>query len=145
MRVSVRVGWCLGLVTDACVAGARQQGVVWDAEPVRTDALPAGLAPLAEAGLDDLLAGSMAHGNLHAATDLAHAVADAELVWSIQDTSAHEPSSQLRQCSERIYDDIIQRPNYIIELAEGFAVEPLRSCDPVYGSAAELTAPRAPS
>ncbi|HEY2042857.1 MAG TPA: nucleotide sugar dehydrogenase [Jatrophihabitans sp.] len=92
-RVAVLGAWHLGSVTAACLAEAGHDVTVWDADPVRIDALANDRAPVAEPGLDDLLQAGRAAGRLHVEAELGTAVRDAELVWITQDTHVNDDDS----------------------------------------------------
>jgi UDPglucose 6-dehydrogenase len=85
MTVCVLGLWHLGTVTAACLASAGHHVIGLDFDGAAVDALARGTPPVFEPGLEDLVRGGLAHGNLHFTTD-AGAAADADIVWVTYDT-----------------------------------------------------------
>ena len=83
MIVAVQGLWHLGSVTAACLAAAGHEVIGVDTDPQTIDGLRAGKAPIAEPGLDALLAANAAR--LTYTTDLA-AIAPADVLWVTYDT-----------------------------------------------------------
>ncbi len=78
MEVSIIGAGYVGLVTAACLAEKGHRVVCVDVNPERVDAINRGVAPIHEAGLDDLLRRHAGRG-LRASTDLRRAVLDTQL------------------------------------------------------------------
>ncbi|MCC7349884.1 MAG: UDP-glucose/GDP-mannose dehydrogenase family protein [Phycisphaerales bacterium] len=78
MNLSIIGTGYVGLVSGACLAELGH--TVWcvDREREKIERIAAGISPIHEAGLDDLLAKHV-HGRLHATTDLPQAVRDSEM------------------------------------------------------------------
>jgi len=85
VRVAVQGLWHLGCVTAACLAEHGHQVIGLDHDPATVTRLGQGLAPVAEPGLNDLLARNLAAGRLTFTTDVTSA-RDAEVVWVAYDT-----------------------------------------------------------
>jgi UDPglucose 6-dehydrogenase len=85
MKVCVVGLWHLGCVTAACLASAGHDVVGVDDNAGTIATLSAGVAPIREPGLDDLIKDGIARGLLRFATDAA-AIADADVVWITFDT-----------------------------------------------------------
>jgi GDP-mannose 6-dehydrogenase len=79
MRVAVLGLGYVGTVTAACLAAGGHD--VWgvDVDAAKVDELRAGRSPLAEPGLDDLVAQTVAEGTLHATTSCVDALAGADV------------------------------------------------------------------
>jgi UDPglucose 6-dehydrogenase len=86
VKVCVLGLWHLGVVTAACLAAAGHDVVGVDEDAERVSALRAGRAPLAEAGLDELVAEGIASGRLDFETDPAAGVRGADVTWVAYDT-----------------------------------------------------------
>jgi UDPglucose 6-dehydrogenase len=86
VKICVQGLWHLGTVTAACLADAGFPVVGYDGEASTVAALREGRAPLVEPDLDMLLAKGLAGGRLSFTTDLARAVAEADVVWVTYDT-----------------------------------------------------------
>ena len=69
----------VGSVTAACLAGRGHRVVGVDTDLGKVDALNAGLPPVLEPGLDDLLAGVVATGALRATGSVSEGLADSDL------------------------------------------------------------------
>lgn len=80
-RITVVGAGYVGLVTGACLAAIGHEIVVVDRDQGRIDGIRAGLMPIYEAGLADLVAGEIAAGRLAFTTDLAAAVPGASAVF----------------------------------------------------------------
>ena len=86
MRVCVQGLWHLGSVTAACLTSVGHEVVGLDADQKTIDGMNQGKAPLHEPGLDDLLQAGISKGRLRFTSNLADAVADAEVLWVAFDT-----------------------------------------------------------
>ncbi|MBC7365482.1 MAG: UDP-glucose/GDP-mannose dehydrogenase family protein [Undibacterium sp.] len=85
MKLAVFGLWHLGCVTAACCAKNFDVAGL-DFDPANIDRLRSGQAPLFEPGLDDLIASGLAAKRLRFTTDIAHACADADILWVTFDT-----------------------------------------------------------
>jgi UDPglucose 6-dehydrogenase len=90
VKICVEGLWHLGTVTAACLADAGFPVVGYDGAASTVAALREGRAPLVEPDLDMLLAKGLASGRLSFTTDLARAVAEADVVWVTYDTPVDE-------------------------------------------------------
>ncbi|WP_354066446.1 UDP-glucose/GDP-mannose dehydrogenase family protein [Devosia sp. 2618] len=79
MKVSIFGTGYVGLVTGACLADVGHQVVCVDLDAAKIAALQAGIIPIHEPGLDDVVVRSMAAGSLVFTTEVAKAVAHAEV------------------------------------------------------------------
>ncbi len=86
VKVAVLGLWHLGSVTAACAAEAGHTVVGFDPDAAAVANLAAGHPPVAEPGLDELVAANLAAGRLRFTTDLADAVSSADIVWVTFDT-----------------------------------------------------------
>lgn len=86
MKLAILGLWHLGCVTAACMARAGHDVLAWDRDEVTTTRVAAGRAPIAEPGLDDLLAEAIAAGRLRFTSALPRAVGGADVVWIAVDT-----------------------------------------------------------
>ncbi len=89
-QVTVFGLWHLGCVTAACLAAAGHQVVGLDPEGATVADLAAGRAPIAEPGLDQSLADSLAAGRIAFTTDPAAALAKAAVLVVACDTPVDE-------------------------------------------------------
>ena len=64
MRIGVAGLWHLGTVTAACMASAGHDVVAFDGEPETSARLEKGQLPVAEPGLEELIARAVAAGRL---------------------------------------------------------------------------------
>ena len=69
MEIAIVGAGYVGLVTAACLASLGTTVRVVETNPERVDALSSGISPIAERGLDDLLAAGLAAGRLSFSTD----------------------------------------------------------------------------
>lgn len=69
----------VGTVTAACLASRGHHVVGIDTDPGKVAAVNAGIPPVLEPGLDELLAAAVAAGSLHVTTSVAEGLAGAEL------------------------------------------------------------------
>ena len=86
MNICVQGLWHLGTVTAACLAslGNKVSGLDFDAKVI--EGLSAGVPPLFEPGLEDLLKQGLAAGRLHFTDQPEQAVKDVEALWIAYDT-----------------------------------------------------------
>ncbi len=69
----------VGTVTAACLAGAGHEVVGVDVNSDKADMVNAGISPVIEPGLAELIAAGVAAGRLRASTDAAAAIADSDV------------------------------------------------------------------
>ncbi|MBO6553325.1 MAG: UDP-glucose/GDP-mannose dehydrogenase family protein [Roseitalea sp.] len=81
MRVAMIGSGYVGLVSGACFADFGHEVCCVDKDPAKIEALQAGVMPIFEPGLDDLVAGNVAQGRLSFATELDEAVQRADVVF----------------------------------------------------------------
>ena len=70
----------VGTVTGACLAESGHSVVGVDVNPVKIDQLNQGISPVTEIRLDEMVRGNVEAGRLRATSDIAGAVADADVV-----------------------------------------------------------------
>ena len=90
MRITVAGLSHLGCVSAAGLTSVGHRVVAYDADAARVSALAAGLPPLSEPGVSDLLAAGVAAGRLSYSAAAAEAVPDAEVLWLAADTPLDE-------------------------------------------------------
>jgi UDPglucose 6-dehydrogenase len=81
MRVAMIGAGYVGLVSGACFADFGHRVICVDKEPKKIARLTRGEMPIFEPGLDGLIASNMAEGRLSFSTDVAAAVAQADVVF----------------------------------------------------------------
>ena len=81
MRVAMIGAGYVGLVSGACFADFGHRVICVDKEPKKIARLIRGEMPIFEPGLDGLIASNMAEGRLSFSTDVAAAVAQADVVF----------------------------------------------------------------
>jgi UDPglucose 6-dehydrogenase len=86
MNVAILGLWHLGSVTAACLARAGHDVIGWDPDQTRVAGLAQARPPVAEPGLETLLADTLATGRLRVTSSLSEAVRDADVVWIAFDT-----------------------------------------------------------
>lgn len=86
MKVCVFGLWHLGTVIAACLASGGHEVIGLDCDAATVQQLRAGLPPLFEPGLGDLVKHGLAEGRLCFTTDTAEALDDAEVIWVAYDT-----------------------------------------------------------
>src|SRR5580692_1033220 len=86
MNVCVLGLWHLGSVTAAALAALGHQVVGFDFDAPRVAELNAGVAPVFEPGLEDLIRRGLASGRLRFSSSLAEATRDMEDLWVAYDT-----------------------------------------------------------
>lgn len=79
MKIAVVGIGYVGAVSAACLARDGHEVVAVDVNPVKVSAISAGLAPIIEPGLSEMIAASVAAGRLKATQDVAEAIAFADL------------------------------------------------------------------
>lgn len=90
MNVSVIGLWHLGSVTAACTAAAGHCVTAWDPDAALLDRFAAGVPPVAEPGLPELLADLRQTSRLLTARSLQAAVSGADAIWITFDTPVDE-------------------------------------------------------
>ena len=81
MRVAMIGSGYVGLVSGACFADFGHDVVCVDKDLSKIERLNQGVMPIFEPGLAELVTGNAKSGRLRFTTDLAEAVADAEVVF----------------------------------------------------------------
>src|SRR5215472_6447242 len=81
MRVAMIGTGYVGLVSGACFADFGHEVICVDKDKAKIGALGRGEMPIYEPGLNDMVAANSRAGRLKFATELAHAVADADAVF----------------------------------------------------------------
>lgn len=81
MKIAMIGSGYVGLVSGACFADFGHQVVCVDKDPSKIDSLLAGVMPIYEPGLDDLVAANVGIGRLSFSTDLPSSVADADAIF----------------------------------------------------------------
>jgi UDPglucose 6-dehydrogenase len=89
MRLGVLGLWHLGTVTAACAAAAGIATVAVDDDAVNVTQLNAGVSPLHEPGLDELLKQGLSAGTLSFTTNLS-TLGDIDVLWICHDTPVDE-------------------------------------------------------
>jgi GDP-mannose 6-dehydrogenase len=108
----------VGCVTAACLAhlGHRVTGV--DRDPFKVESVRAGRAPFFEPGLEDLVADGVASGSLSATTDLAEALAAADVALICVGTPSEKNGNlgleQLRRVAQEIGASLAGRTKPLI-------------------------------
>lgn len=83
----------VGLTTAIGLASLGHDVVGYDIDPSKVDQLKAGILPIYEPGLDQILTDVLAAGKLRATSKLAEAIADAEFVFTCVPTPQDEDGS----------------------------------------------------
>ncbi|WP_421699336.1 UDP-glucose dehydrogenase family protein [Ancylobacter sp.] len=133
MRVAMIGTGYVGLVSGTCFSDFGHDVTCVDNDLSKIERLKAGIMPIFEPGLDDLVARNVAAGRLHFTTDLAAAVADAEVVFIAVGT----PSRRGDGHADLSYVHAAARE--IARAAQGFTVVVTKSTVPV-GTGADLEA-----
>ncbi|WP_425105625.1 UDP-glucose dehydrogenase family protein [Ancylobacter sp.] len=133
MRVAMIGTGYVGLVSGTCFSDFGHDVTCVDNDTSKIERLKAGIMPIFEPGLDDLVARNVAGGRLHFTTDLAAAVADAEVVFIAVGT----PSRRGDGHADLSYVHAAARE--IARAAKGFTVVVTKSTVPV-GTGADLEA-----
>jgi UDPglucose 6-dehydrogenase len=81
MRVAMIGSGYVGLVSGACFADFGHDVVCVDLDPAKIDRLNAGIMPIFEPGLAELVTGNAARGRLHFTTDLVAGIEGAEAIF----------------------------------------------------------------
>jgi UDPglucose 6-dehydrogenase len=110
MRIAVYGLWHLGCVTAGCLAAAGHRVIGFDLDQAVVTDLQRGQPPLHEPGLNDLIAGGLASGQLSFTADPHTALRDAEILWITFDTPVDDLDQAdvrwVRQQLETIADAI---------------------------------------
>ena len=93
MKVSIFGTGYVGLVSGACLAEVGHHVVCMDVDPVKIEKLKAGILPIWEPGLAELLERNVMEGRLSFTTDTAHAVKHAEVQFIAVGTPSDEDGS----------------------------------------------------
>ncbi|TCK23847.1 UDP-glucose dehydrogenase [Ancylobacter aquaticus] len=125
MRVAMIGTGYVGLVSGTCFSDFGHDVTCVDKDISKIERLRAGVMPIFEPGLDDLVARNVADGRLRFTTDLAAAVADAEVVFIAVGT----PSRRGDGHADLSYVHAAARE--IARAAEGFTVVVTKSTVPV--------------
>ncbi|MPT23642.1 MAG: UDP-glucose/GDP-mannose dehydrogenase family protein [Starkeya sp.] len=133
MRVAMIGTGYVGLVSGTCFSDFGHDVICVDTDIAKIERLQAGIMPIFEPGLDDLVARNVAGGRLHFTTDLPAAVADAEVVFIAVGT----PSRRGDGHADLSYVHAAARE--IARAAKGFTVVVTKSTVPV-GTGADLEA-----
>src|SRR5512137_1048808 len=81
MKIAMVGSGYVGLVSGACLADFGHDVVCVDKDPSKIERLNAGIMPIYEPGLAELVAGNVRAGRLTFTTDLAEGIKDAEAVF----------------------------------------------------------------
>ena len=81
MHITIIGSGYVGLVSGTCFADFGHDVVCVDKDPKKIDALKAGIMPIYEPGLEQLVASNVAAGRLSFTTDLAEGMKDTEVVF----------------------------------------------------------------
>ncbi|WP_371347908.1 UDP-glucose/GDP-mannose dehydrogenase family protein [Ancylobacter sp. IITR112] len=133
MRVAMIGTGYVGLVSGTCFSDFGHDVTCVDTDLSKIERLKAGIMPIFEPGLDDLVARNVAGGRLHFTTDLPAAVAGAEVVFIAVGT----PSRRGDGHADLSYVHAAARE--IARAATGFTVVVTKSTVPV-GTGADLEA-----
>lgn len=133
MRVAMIGTGYVGLVSGTCFSDFGHDVTCVDNDLSKIERLKSGIMPIFEPGLDDLVARNVAGGRLHFTTDLAAAVADADVVFIAVGT----PSRRGDGHADLSYVHAAARE--IARAAKGFTVVVTKSTVPV-GTGADLEA-----
>jgi UDPglucose 6-dehydrogenase len=90
MKVCVQGLWHLGAVTAACLAAVGHRVTGFDSDAGVVAKLKAGMPPLFEPGLEDLVKQGLASGQLAFSDRAQDALRDAEVLWVAYDTPVDE-------------------------------------------------------
>jgi UDPglucose 6-dehydrogenase len=93
MKISVIGTGYVGLVTGTCLAESGNNVVCMDIDETKIEKLTAGIVPIYEPGLDELIKRNVAQGRLSFTTDMAKAVRSAELIFIAVGTPPGEDGS----------------------------------------------------
>jgi UDPglucose 6-dehydrogenase len=81
MKITMIGAGYVGLVSGACFADFGHEVVCVDLDPARVESLKAGIMPIFEPGLEELVLSNVSAGRLAFTTDLQAGVADAEAIF----------------------------------------------------------------
>ena len=93
LKVAVIGTGYVGLTTSIGLASLGHDVVGYDIDPSKVDQLKAGILPIHEPGLDQMLTDVLASGKLRATSKLAEAITDAEFVFTCVPTPQDEDGS----------------------------------------------------
>ena len=93
MKISVIGTGYVGLVTGTCLAESGNDVVCMDIDETKIEKLTAGIVPIYEPGLDELIERNVAQGRLSFTTDMAKAVRSTELIFIAVGTPPGEDGS----------------------------------------------------
>lgn len=135
MKITVAGLWHLGCVTSACCARVFEvTGLDDDSDTLAK--LNAGLAPLSEPGLDELIREGLATGRLSYTNDTTAACASADVLWVTYDTPVDENDEadvayvvdRIRRCVSSL------RPGTIVLISSQLPVGTCRSLELEFGA-----------
>lgn len=93
MKISVIGTGYVGLVTGTCLAESGNDVVCMDIDEGKIEKLNAGIVPIYEPGLEELIKRNVAHGRLSFTTDMAQAVKTADIIFIAVGTPPGEDGS----------------------------------------------------
>jgi UDPglucose 6-dehydrogenase len=93
MKISVIGTGYVGLVTGTCLAESGNDVICMDIDERKIEMLNAGIVPIYEPGLEELIKRNVAHGRLNFTTDMAHAVMNADIIFIAVGTPPGEDGS----------------------------------------------------
>jgi len=80
----------VGVVSAACLTDDGNEVIAVDVDPVKVGAINAGLSPIVENGLDEIIARSVESGKLTATTDARQAILDSDITFVCVGTPSDE-------------------------------------------------------
>jgi UDPglucose 6-dehydrogenase len=93
MKISVIGTGYVGLVTGTCLAESGNDVICMDIDERKIEMLNAGVVPIYEPGLEELIKRNVAHGRLNFTTDMAHAVRNSDIIFIAVGTPPGEDGS----------------------------------------------------
>src|SRR5512137_683696 len=133
MKIAMVGSGYVGLVSGACLADFGHDVVCVDKDPSKIERLNAGIMPIYEPGLAELVAGNVRAGRLTFTTDLAEGIKDAEAVFIAVGT----PSRRGDGHADLSY--VYAAAEEVARLVDGFTVLVTKSTVPV-GTGDEIEA-----
>jgi UDPglucose 6-dehydrogenase len=124
LRVCVAGLWHLGVVTAACVAAAGHRVVAYDEDELVVEGLKAGVLPVDEPGLAELVRRGFEAGMLECTDRMADALRGAEVVWIAYDTPVDDDD-------RADVDFVVERARALVGAADPGAVVLVSSQLPV--------------
>ncbi|WP_161604316.1 nucleotide sugar dehydrogenase [Roseiconus nitratireducens] len=106
MRIAVVGMGYVGCVTATCLARDGNQVIGVDIDPRKVDSINAGISPVFEPGLEDLLRSQVDAGRLRGTTDIAEAVAESELALVAVGTPSADDGSVNYQTVLRVIEQL---------------------------------------